>query len=530
MAGGKETPRQKLIGMMYLVLTALLALQVSSAIILKFKFLDDSLMAVNGKTSSENDGRLKGIEKAVAERKGAATGKDKRVLSDAAEVRKRTADIVKYLDGVRQTLITKAGGLNPDGSYKDPSAEDKVAIEMIGANPGKGEAYKMKDKLNEYANFLKKYNPNVKPLAIDAKDDPVASKDEHQRGKDFAQLNFEATPLTAALAVLAQKESEILKNEADALTKLAGEVGAEVIKFDKIFAMARAESKTVAAGTKYKADMFIAASSDAITPIMTYQGRPIKVEGGMGKIEFTAQAGNYDKEGISKQQWTGQIRINNKGRDTTFTVKEEYFVAKPVIQVQSASVQALYLNCGNELNVQVPALGATYDPSFSAAGAAVVKGATKGLVTLIPNAKEVTLNVSSGGNKIGSEKFQVRLIPKPEVVALAGGKPVNEKQGMTAPGPRSITMKAIPDESFKNFLPKDARYRIFKWEAVLVRGRRPIAQESFSGETANLTSFAAQAKEGDRIMIEVKEVKRMNFRNDIEEVPIGTKIINIPLN
>jgi gliding motility-associated protein GldM len=528
MAGGKETPRQKLIGMMYLVLTALLALQVSSAIILKFKFLDDSLMQVNGKTSANNANVKETIQQAVT--KGGNRAADKKVLDDATEVRTRTAAIIKYLDDTRNTLITKAGGgLNPDGSYKDPSAEDKVAIEMIGGKKN-GEAYKMKDKLNDYANFLKKYNPNMKPLAIDAKDDPIASKDEHQKSKDFAELNFEATPLTAALAVLAQKESEILKHEADILSTLAGKVGADIIKFDKIFAMARAESKTVAAGTKYKADMFIAASSNAITPTMTYQGRPVKVENGLGKIEFTAQAGAYDKEGISKQQWTGQIRINNNGRDTTFTLKEEYFVAKPVIQVQSASVQALYLNCGNELNVQVPALGATYDPSFTASGASVVKGATKGIVTLVPTSKEVVLNVSSGGNKIGSENFKVRLIPKPEIVALANGKPVNEKQGMAAPGPRSIVMKAIPDESFKNFLPKDARYRVFKWEAFLVRGRKAVAQETFSGETANLTSFAAMAREGDRISIEVKEVKRMNFRNNVEDVNIGTRIINIPLN
>ncbi|KAA9331933.1 type IX secretion system motor protein PorM/GldM [Adhaeribacter soli] len=527
MAGGKETPRQKLIGMMYLVLTALLALQVSSAIILKFKFLDDSLMTVNQKTNSNNADIKKGIEAAVA--KAGNRAADKKVVDEATQVREETSKIIKYLNDTRDMLIKEAGGME-NGNYKDPSAEDKVAIKMIGADKGKGEAYKMKDKLNAYTEFMKKYNPNMPKLAIDAKEDPIASKDENQRSKDFAQLNFEATPLTAALAVIAQKESEILKYEADVLSSLAGKVGADIIKFDKIFAMARAESKTVAAGTKYKADMFIAASSNAITPTMTYQGRPIKVENGMGKIEFTAQAGNYDKEGVSKQQWTGQIRINNNGRDTTFTVKEEYFVAKPVIQVQSASVQALYLNCGNELNIQVPALGATYDPSFSATGAAVVKGATKGLVTLVPSAKEVTLNVSSGGNKIGSEKFQVRLIPKPEIVALANGKPVNEKQGMAAPGPRSITMKAIPDESFKNFLPKDARYRVFKWEAFLVRGRKAVAQETFSGEVANLTSFAAIAKEGDRISIEVKEVKRMNFRNTVEDVNIGTRIINIPLN
>jgi hypothetical protein len=73
---------------------------------------------------------------------------------------------------------------------------------------------------------------------------------------------------------LAQKESEILKHEADILSTLAQKVGADIIKFDRIFAMARAESKTVAAGTKYKADMFIAASSKAITPIMTYQWSP----------------------------------------------------------------------------------------------------------------------------------------------------------------------------------------------------------------------------------------------------------------
>ncbi|MBK0404277.1 gliding motility protein GldM [Adhaeribacter sp. BT258] len=526
MAGGKETPRQKLIGMMYLVLTALLALQVSSSIMLKFKFLDDSLMDVNRKTITNNVNVTKGIEAAVT--KAGNRAADKKVVDDANQVRTKTAEIITYLEATRKKLVDASGGME-NGQYKDPNAEDKVANIMIGPNKN-GEAYKMKDKLNQYASFMKAYNPTVPKLAIDAKEDPVASKDVNSKGKDFAELNFEATPLTAALAVIAQKESEILKYEADALSTLASKVGADIIKFDKIFAMARAESKTVAAGTKYKADMFIAASSNAITPIMTYQGRPVKVENGLGKIEFTAQAGAYDKEGISKQSWTGQIRINNNGRDTTFTLKEEYFVAKPVIQVQSASVQALYLNCGNELNVQVPALGATYDPSFSATGAAVVKGSEKGVVTLVPSAKEVTLNVSSGGNKIGSEKFQVRLIPKPEITALTNGRPVNEKQGMAAPGPRSITMKAIPDESFKTFLPKDARYRVFKWEVFLVRGRKAIASETINGETANLTSFAAMAKEGDRISIEVKEVKRLNFRNATEDVNIGTKIINIPLN
>ncbi|RZJ89063.1 MAG: gliding motility protein GldM, partial [Hymenobacter sp.] len=60
MASANETPRQKMIGMMYLVLTALLALNVNSAILQKFKLIDDSLVDVNGKTDKAADGTVKG--------------------------------------------------------------------------------------------------------------------------------------------------------------------------------------------------------------------------------------------------------------------------------------------------------------------------------------------------------------------------------------------------------------------------------------------------------------------------------------
>ena len=65
MAGGKETPRQKLIGLMYLVLLALLALQVSSAILQKFQFLNASLELAISNANTANDGKISGIEKAV---------------------------------------------------------------------------------------------------------------------------------------------------------------------------------------------------------------------------------------------------------------------------------------------------------------------------------------------------------------------------------------------------------------------------------------------------------------------------------
>lgn len=529
MAGGKETPRQKLIGMMYLVLTALLALQVSSAIILKFKFLDDSLMTVNNKTKSDNASVKKNIESAVE--KGNSRPNDVKVLQQATEVRTKTTEIINYVESLRADLIKTSGGMNPaDGSYKDPSAEDKVAIMMIGANKGKGKAYEMKDRLNKYANEMRVYNPNIPQLAIDAKDDPFAKKDPNQRSKDFAELNFEATPLTAALAVLAQKETEILKYEADILQTLASRVGADIIKFDKIFGNYSAASNTVAAGTKYSAEMFIAATSSAITPRMFFEGRPVKVENGRGIVEFVASAGAYDKDGNAKKSWKGQIKMNQNGRDTTFQVSGEYVVAKPVMSIQSASVQALYLNCGNKLDVQVPALGALYDPSFSASGAQVSKGTKKGEVMVLPTARQVTLNVSSGGAAIGKQTFQVRPVPRPDIVFLANGRQVDEKRGLPAPGPRQISVEAIADETFKNMLPQDARFRVTSFEVTLARGKSVVAEQTFNSKTANITSIAAQARPGDRLVITVKDLKRANYKDQFEDVPVGNKVFNISLN
>ena len=525
MAGGKETPRQKMIGMMYLVLTALLALQVNSAILLKFKFIDDSLRGVNDKTSVAAEGTLKGIEAAVKKNQNRAH--DLTVLKQSEEVRTKTKDLISYLRGIREQLLKATENTGPE--ITNMSGEDKVAMTMLGGKRN-GVAYTgLKPKLNEYAQYIKQYVPEASALALDAKEDTRVTEKE-QKSKNFAELNFENTPVVAALATISQKETEVLKYEADALQKLSREVGAENIIFDKIGAFASAESNTVAAGTKYKAELFLTAAATSIHPSMTLNGAPLSVgPDGHGKVDFMARPGSFDASGNAKASWNGTIRFSQNGRDTTFSVKVLYTITKPVMQIQSASVQALYFKCGNKLNVSVPALGAQYKPGFSASGASVMSGAKLGDVTLVPNAREVTLNVSSGGNAIGSQTFQVRPIPKPTIEAFASGRPINDKQGTPGAAVRSFTLKAIPDAGFLTFLPDDARFRVSRYEVTLVRGKRPAMQmKSISGPQADLSDVANAYREGDRLYVEVKEVQRQNFQGNVEPVSV-TRTFNIPL-
>lgn len=537
MAGGKETPRQKLIGLMYLVLLALLALQVSSAIMEKFKFLDESLQYSNEQIDEENLELEKLIEKTVAE--NGYKPSDKAVLDKAIEVRKEAHEIKVYIDDIRDQIVKATGGLEEDGSWK--GAKEETAVEVLMIGPGKkGKGYEMQSKINAFCDYLNSLKlkegegPNAKirvfeKIAKDAKEDPRITSKE-QKNKDFAELSFGQTPMCAAMAVMSVLESEVLKYESDALNLLAAQLGATDIKFDQVFAMYRADSRVVAAGTKYSAELFLAASSSALKPKITVDGKSLEVDKeGRGKLEFTATGGAYDKDGLAKKSWTGKITFKNRGNDTTFEVKGEYVVAQPVIQVQSGAVSALYMNCGNPIQINVPALGSVYNPSFSATGAEIQQGSKKGEIYVIPNGKQVTIKVSSGGNYIGNVDFPVKPVPKPEIQILSNGKPVDLKNGLKAPGPRSLQIKAVPLPDFAASNPKDARYKVTEWTAYLLRGSRLVKQKDANTEVVDLSEFALQAKPGDRITIEIKKVMRSNFYDKQEEVRLSQTIQTVPI-
>jgi len=528
MAGGKETPRQKMVGMMYLVLTALLALQVSNTVLEKFIFIDNSLEQSADGAKNQNANTVDRIRSAVED--AGNRKEDVAVLERAREVRTQTNKVLNTLDSLKEEFVVMTGGVDEDGTYKGGKSEDEIADLMV--RQGKGE--ELKKALNNYAAYLKETTGmDIAPIALDAIENPVFKDNPEQNKKSFSEITFQNTPMVAGLASLSQLKNEVLSRETIALDHLARQVGAADMKFDNIVAMVRPESNVVAAGTKYKADLFIAASSSAVDPVMTVNGNPIPVNGGMGQIEFTASADSYDADNRAEKKYQASITIEQGGKKETYEETFSYYVTKPVIQIQSESVQALYLNCANNLQVNVPALGTSYDPSFSAQGGSAIKGKNTGQVTVIPKAPKVTLSVSSGGFNIGSETFTVKRVPKPTIAIKGpGGGLVNMQKGESASRLRSIKVEAIPDEDFANFLPKDARYRVTEADIILARGSRPVGKETLTNETANLGRLMSQAKAGDRLVIEIKQVQRMNFRNEVENVPMGASesFINVPLN
>ena len=550
MAGGKETPRQKMIGMMYLVLTALLALNVSTTVIDKFLFINESLMQANKGIENRNLNSIKSISEKASDTQDST---DLAMLSLANGLRSKVGEVNGYLESLKKEFVDVTGGFIDEqhegelAFMKGKTDIDKVGHYMFPVEEGgEGNGAKLEETLDNYVSYVRNLVTKAggtdadlafyQEITEDADESDIYRHDPNQEGKRFVQLAFESSPTPAALATVSEFQSKVLQYETFALDFLKTKVGASEVEISEIVPMVLPVSQYVAAGAKYEAEMFIAAStSSAVEPVMTMNGKPLDVSGGRGKVAFTATAGNggYDPNGVAKRSFKASITVKNKGgKDETFEQDIDYYVVKPVIQIRSDAVQSLYLNCGNDLDVQVPALGNAYNPSFTAKGGQAIKGSKIGKVTLVPTSGKMTLNVMNGGDLVGSETFQVKRIPSPSIEAYDRNRPINIKKGIPAKTP-SIEIKAIADESFQKFLPNDARFRVTEGEATLVRAGNGIKTIKFNNPNINLAALTSQARKGDNIVIEVKKVIRANFRKQFEDfnnIPQSAKFITIPLN
>jgi gliding motility-associated protein GldM len=510
MAGGKETPRQRMIGMMYLVLTALLALQVSNQILQKFVLLNDGMERTSRNYSAKNISLVSAIEN-TAKQQGNRE-KDVRYIPLSIEVRKSTQELYNYIESLKNELIVLSNAKDEKGSFLTGSLKNTEATGNLFANQGKGE--ELKSKLNEYPKIIEKLlkqgdiNQSFEPIAKDAAEIPLFANDMEARNKSFVTLNFVKSPVGAVLAILTQFQNAILNIESEALGLMVQQMGGTIYKADSTFAQISTQSKRVVAGTSLEGTMFLASSSSAISPIMTLNGNNIPVENGVGKIDWkVGNPTNYDDQGVSKNTLKGQIAINIGGEDKIMPIEYEYFVIKPTIKVSSKVVQQLYAECANDLQIEVPGLpsdGLSFDVTNG------VKASAKGgNLIVVPGASgEVSIQVKHNNSPIGIEKFPIKPVPNPIIAVLKSdnSSELDLKKSFTAAELGNIKIIAKPETNFAQVLPKEAIYAIPNGTISLVRNEVQQGESIKIG--SSIRGLLQNAKAGDYLLIEISSVAR----------------------
>lgn len=527
MAGGNETPRQKMIGMMYLVLTALLALQVSSAVLEKFAIIYETLEELSHTINRKNAETLQAIITEAGKNQKPVVVKAK---ENAQKVRELTSTTLGSIEKLKSRMKELSGTQEIDEKLiNDHSA--KVATMMVSGPEGKNFEKLLNDYVKQLVELSGMSPQDFPTLARRPKDIPVFASDEDHKNKDFLTFTFENTPVIAALASVTQMETEILEYETKALEKLLKDAGIGKVSFDNIVPMVRAKEAVVAAGATYEADLFISASSSSFIPTMYKDGQKLELFDDptgvkMGKIKFPARGSNYNAEGFSTEKFTAKIELP----DTTLTEVIEYTVVRPTIKVTTGNAPTLYLNCGNNVTIEVPQLGSSYAPTFSAQGAEIIRGQKAGQVTIIPSQRKVSVAVSNGGAPIGTANFDVKLIPSPKYeIRDNTGKEIDKKSGPR--GSALTSMRVVPEAeaNFKAEVPADAQYRIREMEVIHARGTTPVNRTTVTNENIDLSRWRAQFRPGDRIVVEIKKVTRRTFKGGEEPVEVRNEIHTIPL-
>jgi gliding motility-associated protein GldM len=478
-----KEPRQLMINLMYLVLTAMLALNVSAEIINAFFSLNKGIKDSNEIVAGSNASMKEAIDKQVQ-----AYPKFAPFQSQAEKVIGITKEFEGYVNDLTKLLVEKAGGLDPKhGDGRPVKYKDKDIPNQIFLAGGKGAELEAKIKATREALLSTVTDPAkkaelTKKMALQIEELPAGSE-----AKTWVDLKFAHMPVAAVMPTLTKAIADAKTSETALLNYFMDAVsGKTEIKFDK-FKVAIAPKKSyLIRGDKFEADVYLAAfSSDP------GQGVSISVNGsGLGLKEGVA---HYEStpSSLGKQtvKATASIRNPATGQVTTTTGEFEYEVGEKSATISAEKMNVFYIGVTNPIAVSAAGIS-TNSLRVSGSGCDVSKVDANNYNVTASRPGEATITVSGENGFTATKKFRVKMIPDP--IAKYG----NKKGGVIGSGEMAAFNGLRADLENFDF---DARCSIQSYVMVHIARREDPKQANVSGPVSgDATRLASAAKPGDQ--------------------------------
>ena len=536
MGGGKETPRQKMIGMMYLVLTALLAMNVSKQILQGYLSVNESLVKSKINLTENNKRVTDAFQGSIA---GNAAAKP--YYEKALEAQKAINEVDHYISELRAKIVahTEPTALENEkiadtlnlrrmekmDDYDMPSHVLGIA-EPKEPEKGPFTAYELRQKLNGLHDKLiamveaMQKDPKTKFLPEDfegiKKKFGSIKPTDSKRVEDGVEYNWEMDnfyhlPLAAVYTNLNKFQTDLKNVEAEVLLTFSAASGKLAIKFDAIKARVVAPSSYIAAGQPYEADIFLAASSsklaagdmeiligvDSAAAAGGAKGTSVPVVGGEGKYSVgTGGEGDQDYKGVIKYK-------NPDGTFKYYPFTGTYKVAKSGASVSATQMNVFYAGVPNPVTAAAAGISPA-DISVSATGAGVrvtpkgngtyefnFSGTGECMVSVSAKTKD---GVKSQGPPF---KFRVKPLPKPEL--KLGGKFAPQELKKSELGMISGLGAGANGFDFQ------ANYVVMSWE-VVGKANGKLGSSAGNGNNLDATGkqVLAKADVGSKVYIDAK--------------------------
>ena len=426
MALPKE-PRQKMINIMYLVLTAILALNVSSEILNAFKTIEESFKKSNSGLAVRSEGLIKAFQNEELKKK--FPEKIAEWEPRALKVKDASDALYNYIETLKSEL-KKDSKLQPDGKFNEDDLEASTRL-FVTEESKKGKGEELYAKLDQYKKDLAIIYPSiaflVSGLPIDLNVPTLQNKDNESviarmpEAQKWSYVYFHMTPTIAGLAILSKFQNDIRNSEAQLIEHCFSQVSTTQISINEFGIIAGANATMVMSGDEIEIFAGVGGYNKDAKPTITIDGSNVPL-GADGKAVYKTTA---TSAGEFTKHITATFTNPNSGKLESKTAEVKYKVGTPTgLAVSTDKTRVFYIGApgGNPVSVSGATGGAgSIKISVVSGPASVSPSSIPGVFNVITTAEgKVVLSVSDGKNTKQIDAPSKKM-PPPDFAFVTGG-------------------------------------------------------------------------------------------------------------
>lgn len=410
MAGGKLSPRQKMVNLMYLVFISMLALNMSKEVLAAFGLMNEKLVESNETTTERNNAFMAGLVEKVSEQPAKYTP----LKEKADDVSKYSNELNTYIANIKNTITKDLSDKKDYVTMDKSNTLDEIFFKGgVVTAAGKEFIKKIDDYRKGVTGVISEKYPNI---AADVEKtfatQPVTNRDGQKI--EWLKYNYEGYPLVASITKFTQLQSDVKTAESKVLSAmLSGQLESEV-SLSNFEAIVVPDKTAFFSGEPFKGRIILGKKDKTLKAFkVIVNGKELDAESmqeGQTMLDFPA--GN-----VGEQDIKGEFQFKEGDSIVTIPIESSYAVIpKPNSAVISADkMNVVYRGVNNPMTISIPGVPSV---SAQAPGLRQAGGAGKYMMNVTTvRAREVSIKVSgklpNGTSVSDSKKFRIKDIPRP---------------------------------------------------------------------------------------------------------------------
>ena len=394
-----------MINLMYVVLMAMLALNVSTEVLNGFSIVEESLSRTTANSSRENQS----IYDDFAAQLKANPAKVKAWFDKAQEVKQMSDSLYYLADELKKAIVVEADG--KDGDVKNiRNKDDLEAASQVMLAPRRGRGQELYEEINDFRRrILAMVSDSTQKEIIDSNLSTDVPEGANALGKNWQEYMFEDMPVAAAVTLLSKLQSDVRYAEGEVLHSLVANIDVKDIRVNQLNAFVIPNAQTVVRGDKFSAHIVMAAVDTTQAPDIYIGERKVELHDGLYET-VCGKTGEFTLAGYMEM-------VNGSGEKVRRDFNQKYTVVDPSATVSADLMNVLYAGYNNPISVSVPGVPVTKVQATMTGGTLQPVGPGRYIARPSTVGQDVTIAVTSTNTgraqEMGRYTFHVRKLPDP---------------------------------------------------------------------------------------------------------------------